>query len=437
MALDVERVRKYLLNQGKLGLDCVPILEEMFQVHVDVLRDYRHLEFDTHRTIGKGISLIDSFKAEITRDDAVVIHGSGHNKWKLLYKDNHFDIITKTYSASECHCPHTGNFVGLGRRYSRKQLVHELKKKYLPDAENLSQYDGSDDEDEDKDVYYYFFDYETVFDPKTMEILPYAYAIVKCDRGFNILERQYHIGLDCDKHLSNYLFRETPTEDETKYLIGYNNSRFDNFLLLKHSLNNNNFVGHARFAGNTIVSASINGFVVRDLCRILNMSLDSACKAFRIELPKLTGAVRHQEVQMKFMEGEAAFNTEHMYESVLKHLHPDELYGMDTDSAFITHECLSRIDKHLFGNDFGQFKVELDHCDGIFIAPKCYIFYSTESSSEGNKANPTPGPHELIVKKARFKGVKVGKDIELPDGVDVNDTIALYKTYHSTKSTKV
>ncbi|KAJ2692726.1 hypothetical protein H4218_006286, partial [Coemansia sp. IMI 209128] len=282
----------------------------MLQVHVDVFRDYRYLEFDTHRSIGKGVSLIDSIKAVITRDDAVIVYGSGDNKWQLLYKDNHFDIITRSYKAKECHCPHTGNFIGYGKQYSKKQLVRELKKKFHPDAENLTQYEGSDNEDDDKqDTYYYFFDYETVFDPQTMEILPYAYAVVKCDYKFKMLDTRWDIGLGCDKHLSDYLFSETPTEDETKYLVGYNNSRFDNFILLKHSLKHNDYVGYARFAGNTIVSASINGFVVRDLCRILNMSLDNACKAFKIELPKLTGTVKHHEVQMKFMEGEAAFNT--------------------------------------------------------------------------------------------------------------------------------
>ncbi|PIA12846.1 hypothetical protein COEREDRAFT_99922 [Coemansia reversa NRRL 1564] len=738
--LYVDDVREDLFKQGKLGLDCIPLLEEMFQVHVDVLRDYRHLEFDTHRSIGKAVSLINSFKAEITRDDPVVVHGSGNNKWQLLYKDNHFDIITRSYKAEECHCPHTANFVGYGRHYSRKQLVRELKKKYQPDAENLTQYEGSDDE-EDKDVYYYFFDYETVFDPKSMEIIPYAVAVVKCNSKFEIMEEEnnkcimYYIGLGCDKHLSDYLFSETPNEDETKYLIGYNNSRFDNFILLKHCLKHNDYVGHARFAGNSIVSASINGFVVRDLCRMLNMPLDSACKAFKIEMPKLTGAVKHHEVQMKFMEshlsknkGEfaeyliqmqntirqyvvrdceslsqlyhitkntmnalikldiedhytlagmtyAAFknitekenlpilskyyerhdrfvrkaiiggrsqmlltkrekqdlcaidcvslypyvmlnrqypigmpidtkkyipgkigvynvivhtqcedkhnvvplrdeitkrlnwlykgeiktvlcsvdieclkrhganitvndgiywkqstNTlfdqyfkplimekqkqdlfrseeiekynpairetckllmnslsgklaqrlysteteivknasdvdrfysstipgtqtfvalgpafiaqgkkepiattpcvygvliyayarEHMYESILRYLGPDELYGMDTDSAFITRTCRDRIEKSLFGNDFGQFKVELEECDGIFIAPKCYVFHRGE---------------EIV--KARFKGVKIGKDIEMADDVDVKDTIALYKAYHSSKSTKI
>ncbi|KAJ2740536.1 hypothetical protein GGI20_005755, partial [Coemansia sp. BCRC 34301] len=279
-------VRKLLLKEGKLGLDCVPVLEQMFEINVDVLRDYRHLEFDNQRSIGKGVALIDSFKAVIVKDDPVVVHGSGHNRWKLLYKDNHFDVITRSYKAEECHCLHTGNFVSYGKQYSKKQLVRELKKKYQPDTENLTQYDGSDDEDEDKDVYYYFFDYETV----------------------------------------DYLFSETPTEDETKYLVGYNNSRFDNFILLRHSLKHNNFVGHARFAGNTIVSTNINGFVVRDLCRIVNMSLDNACKAFKIELPKLTGAVKHHEVQMRFMDG--------VLDSYLVQMH-------DTIRKYVVRDCES------------------------------------------------------------------------------------------------
>ncbi|KAJ1796782.1 hypothetical protein LPJ59_003537, partial [Coemansia sp. RSA 2399] len=319
-------VRKHLFKEGKLGLDCLPLLEEMFLLNVDVLRDYRHLEFDTHRSIGKGVTLIDSIKAVITRDDPVIVYGSGNNKWKLLYKDNHFDIITKAYKAEECHCPHTGNFVGYRKSYNKRNLVCELKKKYMSDAENLTQYDGSDDEDEDKHVYYYFFDYETVFDPTTMEIQPYAYAIVKCDHKFKMLDTRWDIGMDCDKHLSNYLFSESPTEDETKYLIGYNNSRFDNFILLRHSLKHNNFVGRARFAGNTIVSASINGFVVRDLCRIVNMSLDKACKAFNIELPKLTGAVKHHEVQMRFMDG--------VLDSYLVQMH-------DTIRKYVVRDCES------------------------------------------------------------------------------------------------
>ncbi|KAJ2249085.1 hypothetical protein GGI13_004408 [Coemansia sp. RSA 455] len=285
-------VRKLLLKEGKLGLDCVPVLEQMFEINVDVLRDYRHLEFDNQRSIGKGVALIDSFRAVIVKDDP----------------------------AEECHCLHTGNFVSYGKQYSKKQLVRELKKKYQPDAENLTQYDGSDDEQEDKDVYYYFFDYETVFDPKTMEILPYAYAIVKCDHKFNIIDKQCRIGLGCDTHLSDYLFSETPTEDETKYLVGYNNSRFDNFILLRHSLKHNNFVGHARFAGNTIVSTNINGFVVRDLCRIVNMSLDKACKAFKIELPKLTGAVKHHEVQMRFMDGVLDSYLVQMHDTIRKYV---------------------------------------------------------------------------------------------------------------------
>lgn len=332
----IEEIRKELFSEGKLGIDAIPLLEKLFDIQIDVLRDYRHLEFDTQRNIGKGISLIDSIQTVITRDDPVYIYGSGHHKWQLLYKDNHFDVITKIFKASECHCPHTGNFLGYGHNYSKKQLARELKKKFQPDSENLTQYDGSEDE-EDKDTWYYFFDYETVFDPVTMEIIPYAYAIVKCDHRFNILDIRCHIGIGCDKHLSNYLFTESPTHEEKKYLIGYNNSRFDNFILLRYALRNNDYIGYTRFAGNSIVSATVNKFIIRDLCRILNMPLDTACKAFRIKLPKLTGVIKHHEIQMRYIDGTLNQYIVDMYDTIKRYVVRDceclsELYKLTRES---------------------------------------------------------------------------------------------------------
>jgi hypothetical protein len=758
--MDVDDIRKLLSKQGKLGVDAIPVLEDLFKIKVDVLRDHRHLEFDTRRNIGRDISLIDSIQTVITKDEPVIIYGAGDNKWQLLYKDNHFDVITKTLQASDCHCPHTGNFVGYAHGYSRKQLIRELKKKFQPDSENLTQYDGSDNED-DNEVWYYFFDYETVFDPITMEIIPYAYAIVKCDKQFNVVDTQCQLGLGCEKQLSDYLFRESPTQDEKKYLIGYNNSRFDNYFLLKQAFRNNDYVGYTRFAGNSIISASVNKFVVRDLCRILNMPLDKACKDFKIAMPKLTNAIKHHHIQLQYIKGDlnqyiaemhntirtyvirdcvclvelykstkestqqllhvdvenyytlagmsyAAFkktideknlpvlnkdherhdrfvrkaivggraqmqctkrtqndlyaidcvslypyvmmnreypigmpidtneyipnkigvyhvtvrsqqehtlnviplrdentrrlnwsykgeiqcvlssvdieclkrhggcvdvhdgiywekttnklfdqyfkpliaekmkqdhyketndprynpavrettklkmnalsgklaqklhNTvtsimrnasdvdrfytstipgtqtfvrlgsayiaqgkknamattpcvygvliyayarEHMYESVLKHLSPEELYGMDTDSAFITKECLERIDPMLIGSDFGQFKIEVGDCDGIFIAPKCYAFYIDDYTMideddktitiKHKKGVTTYDKDKIIIDsenkfivKARFKGVAIGKDVVVSESEE-EDKIELYKKYHDTRSKRL
>ena len=362
---ETDMIRKQLLKEGRLGIDAIPLLEQLFDVKVDVLRDYRYLEFETRRNTGQNISLIDSIHTVITKDEPVIVYGSGGNKWQLLYKDNHFDVITITFEASKCHCPHTGNFIGYGQSYSKKQLVRELKKKFLADGENLTQYDGSEDED-DKDIYYYFFDYETVFDPVTMEIIPYAYAIVKCDSQFNIMDTRYHIGMGCDKNLSDYLFKETPTQDEKKYLIGYNNSRFDNFILLRHALRNNDYVGYTRFAGNSIVSATVNKFIIRDLCRILNMPLDKACKNFKIKMPKLTNAIKHHEIQMHYIDGTLNKYMVDMHDTIRRYVVRDceclsELYKVTRDAM----HNLVRLDMEnhytLPGMSYAAFKKIVDH----------------------------------------------------------------------------
>ncbi|KAJ2085148.1 hypothetical protein IW138_006471, partial [Coemansia sp. RSA 986] len=64
----------------------------------------------------------------------------------------------------------------------------------------------------------------------------------------------------------------------------------------------------------------------------------------------------------------------------LRHFNNEEwygqLYGMDTDSAFITVSSLKMLkDKTpgIFGDKFGQFKEEIfEEAYGIFVKPKCY-----------------------------------------------------------------
>ncbi|KAJ2513564.1 hypothetical protein GGI11_004363, partial [Coemansia sp. RSA 2049] len=103
-----DHVREVLSQKGKgkLGLEMVPVLEEMFQVEVDVLRDQRILEFKVEHppmmdmTVRQIKARIKEFRTTVVKDESVVIHGTGNRKWQLLHKDEHYDIVTKTYSAS-------------------------------------------------------------------------------------------------------------------------------------------------------------------------------------------------------------------------------------------------------------------------------------------------------------------------------------------------
>ncbi|KAJ2878091.1 hypothetical protein H4R27_005955, partial [Coemansia aciculifera] len=79
--LVADRIREVLSQKGKLGLETVPILEEMFQVEVDVLRDQRVVEIELdhpeemmNMSIRLIINRIKEFKAKVKRDEPVVIY---------------------------------------------------------------------------------------------------------------------------------------------------------------------------------------------------------------------------------------------------------------------------------------------------------------------------------------------------------------------------
>ena len=306
---NIEKIREEMyLQEGKLGLDAVSVLEKKYGISVDVYKDQRNVEFRYDAKI---------YKAEIVKDSPVIIHGDGTSKYKILYKDNHYDIITKTYDTKDCHCPHTGFLVGHGKNLSRIQLHREIRRVYHHDCESLTIHSSPNT---DRVVYYYFFDYETVFDQKTLEIKPYSVAICKADSSFNILETNFYVGIDvCEKELCKYLRKETPSDDEVKYLIGYNNSRFDNYILLRCALKYRLFVGYTRFSQNSIVSMNISKFAVRDLCRIVNRPLHDACENFKIVNAKETNLIKHQDFQFAFMENKLDEICKEKYEDLKKY----------------------------------------------------------------------------------------------------------------------
>lgn len=331
------------VQEGKLGLDEVTLLEEKYAICVDVYRDQRTIRFDHKRNTGKDVPLIHSFLEKIIQDDPVLIHGDGTSLYKILFKDNHYDIITKSYDAKDCHCPYTGLLIGYNKKLSKSQLAKELKKKHYYDQENLT---DASDMDENQNVYYYFFDYETVFNAKTLEIIPYAVSVCKTDYNFTILETKFYLGIDvCEREFIHYLRQETPKEHEDekeiKYLIGYNNSRFDNYILLKSALRYNLYVSVIRFSDNSIISMHVNRFRTRDLCRILIMPLDRACKSFKITNAKQTSLIKHEDFQFAYMEGRLKRYCNEKYSDLRKYSIADveslcELYQK-------TKECINSL----------------------------------------------------------------------------------------------
>jgi len=129
-----------------------------------------------------------------------------------------------------------------------------------------------------------------------------------------------------------------------------------------------------------------------------------------------------------------------MYNTILSKVNKEEIYGMDTDSAFLSYNAYQSLPENIFGDEFGQFKEEILHevqndekgPYGIFVDPKCYCFYKIDSQGK-----------ETII-KARFKGVNIKKDKVIADPSIANqikktqiNCIELHKLYFDENAVKI
>lgn len=106
-----------------------------------------------------------------------------------------------------------------------------------------------------------------------------------------------------------------------------------------------------------------------------------------------------------------SYGRSYMYDMVLSKVDKSQIFGMDTDSAFVTlsqYKILKQKYPFMFGDNFGQFKEEVlelltpyeNGPYGIFVSPKCYCFYAVDKKN--NKK-------ERFI-KARFKGININRD---------------------------
>ena len=100
-------------------------------------------------------------------DEEIIIHGDGSSKYKLLYKENHYDIIVEKYDAKDCHSSITGEFIGYKQYLPMNILKSSLNKNYSMNYTSITL------------PVYYFFHRETVLD-KTI-------IICKTDENFTLL----------------------------------------------------------------------------------------------------------------------------------------------------------------------------------------------------------------------------------------------------------
>jgi len=153
---------------------------------------------------------------------------------------------------------------------------------------------------EKKKTRYLFYDLETIFDKKDVKLLkPYScsWFIHYPEEEFDYLKNEklyfkdrckFSVGKNCMSKMMGLIMNPPPGY---KYkIIGFNNSRFDNFFLASkaeeyEALGKNGFF----YANNSILNMYIGSSDTFDLCRFVACSLKDACKNFQTNPSKMEG----------------------------------------------------------------------------------------------------------------------------------------------------
>lgn len=275
------RVRANLPKTGPLSLNHIPNLEKLYGIKVCVVKDTKNPRM---------------VKGKFVHDTAhqYMYGGVSTKKNMIVHLSNHFDVVTRSYTISETHCPKTGVFVGFGKKLSEQHIERILRRRNsvasVSDSEESS---------------YIFFDYETVYDPRTGRIKPYGVCAIMY-RNRKKISCFKMMSLDnVQNGFTYWLNTLSLPRNVHHYLIGYNNSRYDNFILLNDLLTRGRAVKNAVFVNNRILKFEYQGIIVRDLCLFLNMSLRDACKSFKCDMQKMD--INHDDIQAKYETGDLIF----------------------------------------------------------------------------------------------------------------------------------
>ena len=260
------------------GMRDVNEIAAMYGIEVGVYEDrynvaFTRVETDTNQW-GTELRVMECSPSLLCGDD--------NSDYKLLYHDRHYSVILKAFKPESCYCMITGELVGHRNKLTYAEISYHLTGKGLTE----------DDDDEDN-ILCYFFDYETTYDHHG-NVTPYAWAVSKWHNQMLVCTT---VGFEKTRYnIIDYLTRESVLENKRKkYLVGFNNSRFDNHILLRQALCVDKKPTLCIFADSTIINMNLMGFIVRDVQRFVQTNLRDACKSFGCEFQK--GELDHEEIQ--------------------------------------------------------------------------------------------------------------------------------------------
>lgn len=327
--------KKYKIPNGGIEVSYIPKLEEIFKVNIMV--------YDDWVSVNKKYEDCSKYNKTITSYEHEFYYKSDkkYNKTiEVLLKDSHYyEIVKKKELFFDPTC---GDRLLTRKNIPIKMSKIAIKKSLIRQGRTIA--GSSSIKDKGKKMWI-FFDIETIFNPELSSLLqPYSVAWHVVDpekvrrpseKSISKLLKETHFeyGIDCMEKFVKWIER---TDEGISYtLIGYNNSRFDNFPLLRSLINADLFTSML-FVQNSILQLNFGGkHNCFDLCRFVMCSLNKACKDFNIFPKKLEG-FSHYVPQDAFMEnGWIGLNSwiEDNKEALIKY---NKLDVLATESLFFT-----------------------------------------------------------------------------------------------------
>lgn len=295
---DTIRKELGLKRDQKIDISQIPMIEEKFKRNIDVYVDrceaMNRIEIDEE---GDSITLVEGRHKHIYYRE----NDRFRDTIDVLLKDEHYERITKfLFPKYDIMCGKELKKSGFNTKrddYDYQEMTFEealgvMKIRRRDKVKKLFQYDK-----EDMKPVNLFFDYETYYDLSEEQILkPYSISwyVDKISKSEDyeydkkMLKKCYYAtGKNCEEQFLRFLL-QCP-EGYYYRLVGYNSSRFDNFILAKYCSKNNE-LDNVLYANNSILQMTIcRRHEVFDLCRFTMNSLKNSCESFKTVPQKIEG----------------------------------------------------------------------------------------------------------------------------------------------------
>ena len=298
----IEQMRKeLLLPKGLININSIEHIENFYGININVLEDSIKIERKTEDT--------NESNATVTRAKKVFLYKSPsinkYETYNVLLDNGHYSEIVKPlplYADETC-----GDILEVKNGKPIK-LTKEQKMKSLKRQER----DIAGENNREKFIEkFLFFDIETVFDPTDDNVLK-VYSV-----SWWVWDKDIKPPKFTEKNIDKYVnktFIETGENSMEKFvdwignndegirytLIGYNNSRFDNFPLLHETLKRDEFSSLLYVQNSLLALRFLGKHQTFDLCRFIMCSLKDATKNFNAYPRKMDG-FSHFDSQDTFM----------------------------------------------------------------------------------------------------------------------------------------